>query len=182
MFLVKRDGTDLIIEGRSPIEHIELPAFIPKEEKHWFRDAVVAFQTGKVLAALFYLRTFVEQVARRMTGTLGDRKTGDEILSAYADTIPPNLRDTMPSLRECYDNLSAALHGAKEDSKLFEQTREMIEEHFDIRRVHKLDLKAAAVEVVTGRMGVGKFVGKSMPIRAIRASPVVDSTRFTALA
>jgi hypothetical protein len=56
VFLVKRDGVDLVLEGRSPIEHVELPSFIPKEEKHWFRDAVIAFQSGKILAGLFYLR------------------------------------------------------------------------------------------------------------------------------
>src|ERR1035437_661705 len=111
-FLVKRNGLDLVLEGRSPIEHVELPGFIPKDETHWFRDAVIAFQTGKVLAALFYLRTFIEQFARRKTGTQNDKKTGDEILSAYADTIPENLRQTMPSLRNWYDSLSAALHGA----------------------------------------------------------------------
>jgi hypothetical protein len=140
-FIVKRLGTDLFLEGRSPIEHVELPGFIPKEEKHWFRDAVIGYQTGKVLAALFYLRTFIEQFARRKTGTQGDKKTGDEILTAYADTIPENLRETMPSLREWYDKLSEALHGAKEDSTLFGSAREKIEEHFDIRRVHRLDAK-----------------------------------------
>lgn len=147
VFLVKRDGLDLSIDGRSPIEHVELPSFIPKEEKHWFRDAVVAFQSGKILAGLFYLRTFIEQFARRKTNTQNDKKTGDEILSAYAKTISENLRETMPSLAEWYDKLSAALHTAKEDSELFESAREKIEEHFDIRRVHKLDAKVAdAVE------------------------------------
>jgi hypothetical protein len=141
-FIVRRAGTDLFLEGRSPIEHVELPKFIPKEEQKWFRDAVVAFQTGKVLAALFYLRTFIEQFARRKTNTLGDKKTGDEILSAYAETISKNLRDTMPSLAEWYDKLSAAIHIAKEDEALFATAQEKIEEHFDIRRVHKLDAKA----------------------------------------
>lgn len=137
-FLLKRHEADLLIEGRSPIEHVELPSFIPREEKKWFRDSVVAFQTGKILAALFYLRTFIEQFARRKTGTQNDKKTGDEIMSSYADTIPVNLRDTMPSLADWYDKLSAALHGAKEDAELFESAREKIEKHFDIRRVHEL--------------------------------------------
>jgi hypothetical protein len=142
-FIVKRDGLDLFLEGRSPIEHVELPAFIPKKEIKWFRDAVIAFQSGKVLAALFYLRTFIEQFARRKTGTESDKKTGDEILTAYAGTISENLRSTMPSLREWYDNLSEALHTAKEDEQLFESARKAIEEHFDIRRVHKLDKESA---------------------------------------
>jgi hypothetical protein len=139
VFIVKREGTDLMLEGRSPIEYVELPKFIPKEERKWFRDGVIAFQSGKVLAALFYMRTFIEQFARRKTGTLGDKKTGDEILTAYAATIPLNLRETMPSLAEWYDKLSAVIHTATEDAALFGAAREKIEEHFDIRRVHKLD-------------------------------------------
>jgi len=138
-FIIKRVDTDLVLEGRSPIEQVELPKFIPKEEQKWFRDGVIAFQSGKVLAALFYLRTFIEQFARRKTGTLGDKMTGDEILTAYAGTIPINFRETMPSLAEWYDKLSAAIHTATEDAALFDVAREKIEEHFDIRRVHKLD-------------------------------------------
>ena len=143
-FLVKRQGNELVLEGRSPIENTELPTFIPREEKKWFRDSVIAFQTGNILAALFYLRTFIEQFARRKTGMLDDKRTGDELLSAYADTLPMNLRDTMPSLKEWYDRLSDAIHTAKEDDKLFKEAREKIEEHFDIRRVHKLDAKAVS--------------------------------------
>lgn len=141
VFLVKRDRMNLSIEGRSPIEHIEVPNYIPKEEQNWFRDAVIAFQTGKVLAALFYLRTFIEQFGRRKTNLKDERKTGDEIMTAYADTLPSNLRGMMPSLGEWYDKLSEALHGAKEDSELFNAAKEKIEKHFDIRRVYELDSK-----------------------------------------
>jgi hypothetical protein len=146
VFLIKRDALNLSVEGRSPIEHVELPAYIPKDEKKWFRDAVIAFQTGKVLAALFYMRTFVEQFARRKTNLQNDRKTGDEIMKAYSATLPENLRDTMPSLGEWYDKVSEALHGANEDSELFKAAREKIEKHFDIRRVHDLDSRDAEQE------------------------------------
>ena len=152
-FIVKRTGLDLFLEGRSPIEHVELPSFIPKEEHKWFRDGVIAFQTGKILAALFYLRTFIEQFARRKTNTLGEKKTGDEIMSAYAETIPKNLRDTMPSLAEWYDKLSAAVHTATEDAALYGSAREKIEEHFDIRRVHKLDAVGGSTKVKVSETG-----------------------------
>jgi len=138
-FLVKRDGLNLFIEGRSPIEQVEIPKFIPSEEEHWFGDAIVAFQSGKVLAALFYLRTFIEQFARRKTSLKDEKKTGEEIMAAYAKLLPAHLRDRMPSLAEWYDKLSQALHGAKEDSQLFKDARERVEKHFDIRRVHELD-------------------------------------------
>jgi hypothetical protein len=95
-----------LLRDRSQREHVEVPAYIPKDEKKWFRDAIIAFQSGKVLAALFYLRTFLEQFARRKTNLQNDRKTGDEIMAAYSQTLPDNLRDSMPSLGEWYDKLS----------------------------------------------------------------------------
>lgn len=139
VFLIKRDGLTLSIEGRSPIEHIELPSFIPKKEKKWLSDAVVAYQSGKVLAGIFYLRTFIEQFARRITGTEKERKTGDEIMDAYAQTIWADIRGSFPSLKEWYDRLSEAAHTANEDSKLFDEANSEIERHFDFRRLYKLD-------------------------------------------
>ena len=45
----------------------ELPNFIPKRSQVLPR-AVIAENAGKRLAAVFYLRCFIEQVARRQTG------------------------------------------------------------------------------------------------------------------
>lgn len=135
--LVRRRDWQISLHGRSPLEHIEVPAYIPKIEGHWFRDARIALNSGKSLAALFYLRTFVEQFARRQTKLTG-RKTGDEIMSAYGDMIPAKQRDFMPSLREWYDKLSEALHGAREDAELFEDARREIERHFEFRKVFQL--------------------------------------------
>lgn len=138
-FLLKRDGMELYLEGRSPIEHVEIHASLPKKEDKWFRDAVVAHQSGKTLAGLFYLRTFIEQFARRVTGMLNEKKSGDEIMSAYSDGLRPQVRDAAPSLREWYEKLSEAVHGAKEDAELFALAKEKIEEHFEFRRLYKLD-------------------------------------------
>lgn len=139
VFLLKRDSTDLYLEGRSPIEHVEIHPSLPKKEGKWFRDAVVAHQSGKTLAGLFYLRTFIEQFGRKMTGMLNDKKTGDEILSAYSDSLHDKVRDAAPSLKELYEKLSEAIHGAKEDTELFESAKSKIEEHFEFRRLYKLD-------------------------------------------
>jgi hypothetical protein len=133
-FLVRRHGWQLILEGRSPIEHIEVPAFIPKQEERFLRDAVLAFNSGKTLAALFYLRTFIEQFARRQTGLTG-RVPGDEIMEAYNKILPPENRGQMPSLKEWYERLSVVIHSAEEPPDLFEQARMEIERHFDFRRI-----------------------------------------------
>jgi hypothetical protein len=137
-FMVRRRGWDLFYEGRSPIEIIGVPSFLPKEEREFFRDAVVAQNTGNTLAGLFYLRTFIEQFARRKTAAKG-RLTGDEIFDEYNKTIPEKQRDQMPSLREWYDKLSEALHEATSDDALFEQAKNEIERHFDFRRLFKIN-------------------------------------------
>jgi hypothetical protein len=135
--IVYRAGDELSLQGRFPMEEIELPKYIPKHEQHLFRDTLIAMHGGKILAALFYLRTFIEQFARRVTGTTG-KETGDVIMERYSATLPANQRNMMPSLREWYGKLSEALHEAREDENLLEAALEAIENHFDIRRVHKI--------------------------------------------
>jgi hypothetical protein len=136
-FIVRRVGYRLHLEGRSPIEQVVVPKYFPKQELHFFSDALVAFNAGKKLAGLFYLRTFLEQFARRVTGLRG-RSTGDEIMDVYASTLPLAHRDHMPSLKSLYDKLSEALHSAREDEALFTEVKGEIDRHFDIRRVFNI--------------------------------------------
>jgi len=119
------------------MEEIELPSFLPKHESSLYRDALIASNSGKVLAGLFYLRTFIEQFARRVTGMTG-RATGEEILDAYYKDLPPQHRDYMPSLREWYEKLSEAIHEAREDETLFASAKPNIERHFEIRKVFSI--------------------------------------------
>lgn len=136
-FIIRRRDNRLFLEGRSPIEHVEVPKYLPKREAKFFSDAVVAYNAGKKLAAIFYLRTFLEQFAKRMTGKL-DRVSGEELMEAYAATLPHAHRDSMPSFRELYEKLSEAMHAAREDDTLFESARCEIDRHFDIRRVFRI--------------------------------------------
>src|SRR3954471_18805498 len=71
VFLVRRQKWSLILVGRSPFADIQVPSFLPKTERHFYRDAVVAYQAGQTLAALFLLRTFIEQFGRRVLGIEG---------------------------------------------------------------------------------------------------------------
>src|ERR1043166_8026763 len=105
VFLVKRRKWDLYLEGRPPMEQVEVPAFVPKAERRLYRDALVALHGGKTLAALFYLRAFIETFARRVTKVSG-KIVGDELMARYSQTLPAKQRDLMPSLREAYANLS----------------------------------------------------------------------------
>jgi hypothetical protein len=137
VFTVKRLEWKLTLEGRSPIEKVQIPSFIPKTEAWLFRSAVVASRTGNVLAGIFYLRCFIDQFARRQTGLKG-RQTGDEITDAYQSLLPLDKRDHMPSLKSCYERLSAPIHEAKEDVELFEAVKNEVVEHFDFRRIYKI--------------------------------------------
>jgi hypothetical protein len=136
-FLIRRENWSFYLDGRSPFEHIERPKYLPDAEWHFFRDAMIGLRGGKTLAALFYLRTFIEQFARRQTG-IKDRKTGDEIMRAYKEALLPAHRDHMPSLSTLYDQLSAALHTAEDSTQLFEKVMEEVEQHFQIRKVYKM--------------------------------------------
>lgn len=135
--LIGREGWRLNLHGRSPMEYVDVPNFIPKDERDLYRDAIVAAHGGKILAALFYLRVFIEQFARRVIGETG-RRYGEELMEEYGKTLPDPQRSTMPSLREWYEKLSAPIHAAREDAKLFEEAREAIGQHFEIRRVYKI--------------------------------------------
>lgn len=137
VFLVRRRLWSFFLEGRGPMEQVDVPTFVPKQERSLYRDALIATHGGKVLAGLFYLRTFTEMFARRVTQASG-RLTGDELMDLYNQTLPEKQRDLMPSLRLWYSKLSEAIHGAREDAELFEQAREAIDQHFEIRRVFKI--------------------------------------------
>lgn len=136
-FFIERRNWKLTLAGRSPFEEVAVPKYVPRPEKKLFTDAIVAARTGNALAGLFYLRCFIEQFGRRQTG-IRDRQTGETILDAYQATLPPDKRDHMPSLKSWYERLSAAMHEAIEDEKLFDEALKEILEHFDFRRMFKI--------------------------------------------
>ncbi len=152
-FLVRREVWILGLHGRSPIELAEVPAYVPKVESWLYRDAVIAFNSGKIPAGLFYLRSFIEQFARRVTGLTG-RVTGDEIMDAYYKALPAPNKDQMPSFREWYDKLSKVLHSVTQDVGLFETAKAQIEKHFDMRRVFEISEKSPAPEETKPAMAV----------------------------
>lgn len=137
IFLIKRAGQKIAIQGRSPIQSVAVPTYIPKEEAKWYRESLIARNAGRTLAAIFYLRTFIEQFARRVT-QIQDRRSGEEILSEYNTTIPEPPRSSMPSLKQCYEKLSEAIHTANENADLLKSTIEDVDTHFDFRRVYRM--------------------------------------------
>jgi hypothetical protein len=146
--LVRREGTRLRFVGRDPIEFVPPPPGLKGNTK-FYSDAMVAHHAGQTLAGLFLLRTYIEQFWRtllavqdllkkkqRITGQ--PRATGEEMGAVYQDTLPPDFKSRFPSLLEVYGQLSAAMHEAKADPVLFEDSANKIAKHFDARRLFEL--------------------------------------------
>lgn len=143
-FLVRRTGLKLSLVGRDPLETVELPDSLPKEHRKYFSDAIVAHNAGQTLAGLFLLRTFIEQYWLSLSlvpKSRGPRIAGDELGQAYNKTLPDDFKSRFPSLLEIFGKLSAALHSADANDDLFDSTSAEMKEHFDARRLFKLDAR-----------------------------------------
>lgn len=130
VFLVRREGFKLTLVGRNHFETPHLPTNLPKEESHFFADAIVAFNTGCILSGLFQLRTTIEQYMRRVTDTTG-KLSGDELADQYATLLADDFpKSRYPSLKSVYDELSACIHAADANEAQFLKSRADIEKHF----------------------------------------------------
>jgi hypothetical protein len=139
LFLVHRAGragVKLRNVGRSPIEHVDVPLFVPKSVQRFLSGAIVAYQSGQALAGVFMLRTLIEQWARLASGS--KKEQADQVMDDYMATLPEDFRGRFPSMRALYSELSADIHGAKGSPKLFDRARTEIVQHFDARRMFGL--------------------------------------------
>jgi len=146
VFLIRRRGVKLTLAGRSRIESVPAPAVLPKHVHGFYSDALIAHNAGKTLPGLFMLRVLIEQfwadLERRHVLIVRDergRLHADQLADAYNDILPREFKDRFPSLGKIYEDISDCLHDARADIKLFEKSQQEIIEHFDARRVMKLD-------------------------------------------
>jgi phage FluMu protein Com len=137
VFLVRRESWKLTLCGRSPIELVAIPSYIPASVRDYYRSAVVASNSGEVLAGLFLLRVLIEQFTRPWSAGDKSLKAAD-VVETYMGSLPDDFKAHFPSLRSAYEALSAAMHTADASHDLFATVRAQIEEHFDARRLHKL--------------------------------------------
>jgi hypothetical protein len=141
-FLVRRSALKVTLVGRDPIELVKPPAALPKQQAEYFSNAMIAHNAGQTLAALFLLRTFIEQywyTLDSLPAAGAQRVTGDELGQAYSRTLPEDFRSRFPSLSDLYGRLSIALHTADPSAALFESAAADITTHFEARRLFKLD-------------------------------------------
>ncbi len=127
-FLLKRDGPKIQIVGRSEFEEVQVPAFMAKRPARFYSQAILAFQCGQVLAALFMLRTLIEQHMRTVTNS--DTLRGEDLCEEYSKQLGKDVSGQVPSFKEIYGELSNGLHRAEENEDLFEAQREQICIHF----------------------------------------------------
>ena len=136
LFLIRRRGLKLTNEGRSPIEHVDVPSFIPDSVQRFFGGAIVAHQSGQTLAGVFLLRTVLEQWARAASGST--KEQADQVMDDYMATLPDDFKKRFPSMRALYGDLSVDIHNATGSAELFEKARAQVIQHFDVRRMFEL--------------------------------------------
>lgn len=134
-FLVRRQKQKLTLCGRDPMEPITVPDVIPRDQRDRFGNAIIAYQSGQILSAIFGLRVFIEQHWRSIDAVSTEiagipRPTGDEMGAAYKTTLPDELKKQFPTLCECYDELSKAMHLADESPEVYERVYKQIVLHF----------------------------------------------------
>jgi hypothetical protein len=129
VLLVRRIGRKITLVGRSEFEEVKPPQYIPKAQRQFYSQAVIAFQSKQTLAALFLLRTLIEQHMRAATGNSELR--GDELCELYASKLDKDFNSRFPSLKVAYGKLSEALHRADPDEALFEAELKDMCLHFE---------------------------------------------------
>ena len=82
-----------------------MPPVIPKAQRKYFSDAIIAHHASHTLAGLFLLRTFIEQFWLSLNLTsepIDQRLTGENFGEAYAKTLPSDFKSRFPSLGDLY--------------------------------------------------------------------------------
>ena len=166
VFLFRREGLKLTLCGRSPMEHVDVPDYIPKSVQSFYSGGIIAHQSGQTLAGNFLLRCLIEQwvisrVAKPVSpeaepaasspqpvsaasaagaaGSSPKNMQADEAIESYMATLPGDFKARFPSIRELYGKLSIDIHTAAGKSDLFQEALNKLQEHFEARRLFKLD-------------------------------------------
>ena len=143
LFLVCREGLKLRLAGRYPLQVLPTPKVLPKSVSKYYSNALIAHHAGQTLAGLFLLRAFIEQFwktipAVRELFVNQPKVTGDEQGDAYQSVLPQDFKSRFPSLKEIYGSLSAAIHSADENAKLFDDSCAKIVKHFEARQLFEI--------------------------------------------
>jgi hypothetical protein len=136
-FFIFRNNVKLTLCGRNPMEMILAPREIPNNVKKYYSDSIIAKNSGKTLAGLFYLRTMIEQYLRNKYQQVDE--TIDKLIERYMADLPEDFKKRHPSIKEIYSKLSAAIHRAEESTELFDDSIEKINIHFEAKRIYRIE-------------------------------------------
>ncbi len=136
VFLIRRNNLKISIDGRSPIQSVEVDKDLPKNQREYIRKAKVAYNSGETLAALFFQRTFLEQYVREITN---DRETRELelVFEKYKKMLTTDFNSIVPSLGAIYEYLSINLHSANPSEETYLRANDEIETHFTELRLFK---------------------------------------------
>lgn len=135
-FLIRRKGVKISLHGKSPIEQFPVNKIIPKNQNKFFSDSRIAFNSGQVLAAIFLIRTFVEQFIREKAQDYKSREM-DILFEQYSNKLPEDFNSRFPSLKSVYDRLSEDIHSANASEETYNNAKDDIENHFDALRLYE---------------------------------------------
>ncbi len=129
ILLMRRSGPKIQLVGRSEFEKVEVPSYVPKEQETLYSDAIIAFNSGQFLPAIFLLRSVIEQYMRTITKNATLR--GEDLCDEYAKTLAEDFRQRFPSFKTIYGKLSDALHNVDANPELFQSQLGDVILHFE---------------------------------------------------
>lgn len=138
-FLIFREDEKITLVGRSQFGFKKPAPILPNEEEYsqLISRAQISYDAHYYIAALSYLRLFIEKYVRNETGifTREESQNISDICEEYSQSLPVKLRSVIPSLKSIYEQLSAAYHQGdlekiNEYGTLYEQCLENLKKHF----------------------------------------------------
>lgn len=135
-FMIRRDGNKITLSGRTPMEQVQMPKFIPSEVSKFYQGAIIAFNSGAILPAIFMLRTTIEQYMRHTIDAGNDRLTGEDLADEYSKSLNSDFNRIYQSLKPVYEILSIAVHAANDqEPEIFEEELQKVHNHFEAKEM-----------------------------------------------
>jgi hypothetical protein len=97
----------LTLSGRSVIEHIQVPLYVPKALARFYSGAVIAYNCNQVLPGLFVLRMLIEQYMRIALAP-ATFEAAEKLRDEYNASLDATFKSVYPSLPKIYSKLSDA--------------------------------------------------------------------------
>ncbi len=136
IFLIRRKNLKISIDGRTPIQQVEVSKFLPKDQREFIRKSGIAFNSGEILAALFFQRTFLEQYVRKATNDFETREL-EKVFDNYKERLPEKFNSLCPSLGAIYSRISEDLHDANPSEENYYTSKSEIETHFEALHLYE---------------------------------------------